>query len=332
MDTYRNYFKIYPDLIPELLTFFKIEGGQRSAGKSIFDFITHYQSIKSLKELPQPRHVSDICEILADYGQILVSSQSGFNGLDTRCVTSPTVPDFKELTPFLNGQAQKMYNSMVYGLKFVYHDYKELVLPVEFTDDNGDITLGSCFLYKGGLVTAKHCIEGAKKIKIHGIDGHELRESSFEIHSNPEIDLLFIRFKDKEREESIWFDSDIEVMDEVITMGYPRIQGFQSFLTGEKANVAARFTASTGQLVAAAEVLWVRETFFLITAKIKGGNSGGPVINSYGKVVGVASNIFEKENQYDDLGYGIVIPIRFVNEIIGAEEHHFLQVKESTFY
>ena len=50
-----------------------------------------------------------------------------------------------------------------------------------------------------------------------------------------------------------------------------------------------------------------------------GGNSGGPVINDKGCIVGVACQTpyyGEDIGNYDDLGYGIVILIKYVDEII----------------
>jgi S1-C subfamily serine protease len=57
----------------------------------------------------------------------------------------------------------------------------------------------------------------------------------------------------------------------------------------------------------------------LITAKIRGGNSGGPVINSNGRFVGIACQAPNYEGDivdYDDLGYGIAVPVKYLNELI----------------
>ncbi len=61
----------------------------------------------------------------------------------------------------------------------------------------------------------------------------------------------------------------------------------------------------------------------LITAKIRGGNSGGPIVNEEGSVVGVSCQIPNYEGDigdYDDLGYGIVIPIKYLFEILSEKK------------
>ncbi len=131
------------------------------------------------------------------------------------------------------------------------------------------------------------------------------------------MDLVFIKLP-QEILNSIYFDSEISILDEVMALGYPQIPGFHNFLTAEKAAVSARFTSTTGQVSSIAEDIWMREKLILITAKIRGGNSGGPIINNKGMVVGVASNIPTGEGKYDDLGYGTVIPIKFAKDIINS--------------
>ena len=47
----------------------------------------------------------------------------------------------------------------------------------------------------------------------------------------------------------------------------------------------------------------------LVTARIRGGNSGGPIIDSNGAVVGVAFSEPMSKGDYDEMGYGIAYPI-----------------------
>ena len=54
----------------------------------------------------------------------------------------------------------------------------------------------------------------------------------------------------------------------------------------------------------------------LITAKVSGGNSGGPVINDKGCLVGITSCLTDGEGDYDNLGYGMVSPVKYLLDIV----------------
>ena len=69
-------------------------------------------------------------------------------------------------------------------------------------------------------------------------------------------------------------------------------------------------------VAASAKDIWIKENLLLITAKIKGGNSGGPVIKDNGFVIGITSQKAFGEGDYDDLGYGTIIPIEYLNDVI----------------
>ena len=54
----------------------------------------------------------------------------------------------------------------------------------------------------------------------------------------------------------------------------------------------------------------------LVTARIRGGNSGGPIIDSNGAVVGVAFSEPMSKGDYDEMGYGIAYPIDLFYEML----------------
>ncbi len=116
-------------------------------------------------------------------------------------------------------------------------------------------------------------------------------------------------------------------MEDVLVMGYPRIPTFTNFLTAELATVSskaeARITPTKGAIAAFADEYMEKVEAMLITAKIRGGNSGGPVINEAGCLVGIACRIPDYDNNdnnyYYDLGYGIALPIRYALDIVNSK-------------
>ena len=116
-----------------------------------------------------------------------------------------------------------------------------------------------------------------------------------------------------------------------MTLGYPKIAGFHNFLTAENARVSSRFTTSVGQIVSNAEDIWIKEKLFLISAKIKGGNSGGPVIVNDGSVVGITINLAKGDGDYDELGYGTVIPVSFIDLLISIENKNYFDISKISF-
>jgi S1-C subfamily serine protease len=89
-------------------------------------------------------------------------------------------------------------------------------------------------------------------------------------------------------------------------MGYPSHAGFGNFVT-----------ATLGAIAAVEESYLYKHELILLTSKVKGGNSGGPVINKRGYAVGIVTETPAAEGDaYDKFGYGLAIPIKYINEIL----------------
>jgi S1-C subfamily serine protease len=223
------------------------------------------------------------------------------------------------------------YNSCVYGFEYIYRHYKERTFPVIATTENGQ-SMGSCFRIYQGIATAKHCLTDGRPIAIRGYSKEQLDKCSVFVSNNPDIDIAFIHT------DEIYLHNNAEprVLDNVLVMGYPKIPLFLNFCTGEKANISAiadlRLTPTIGSIAAEGEIYFPKNLpkMLLVTAKMKGGNSGGPVINEDGYVVGIATGIPDGEGLSDDhVGYGIAYPIQVLDEII--KENHKMKVEFMDF-
>lgn len=206
------------------------------------------------------------------------------------------------------------------GLHTLTGHYSKLVVPIVYENQNGDFSIGTGFRFNHALVTAKHCIEGAKSISIKGFYAEQLKNALVTTSTNPEVDILAFCFFNYKDPDSITFYREAEILEDVLEMGYPKIPGFTDSLTAEKATVSSKaemcLTPTTGQVASAADNIFAKIPLLLVTAKIRGGNSGGPIVGADGSIIGVASQMPSYEGDYDDLGYGTAVPISEVTNAI----------------
>lgn len=239
-------------------------------------------------------------------------SRSGIDGIMNRYMGFRRQPTSDKPAP--KDLLCTFYNCVVYGYKYIYDLRKQSVLPIVH-ESKGRQQLGTCFKALGGIVTAKHCIENAEKICILGVDIEKLKQAK--IFAPGGLDLAFINIQD---ESDNFLLSEGEVLDDVLVMGYPKIGGFDNFVTGEQATISSkaelRLTPTKGS-VAAVEGSYVDKCeLMLITARIHGGNSGGPVVNNRGQVIGITLQQPNSDGDYyENLGYGVALPAKYLSSI-----------------
>lgn len=326
-----EYYKKYPNLIMEILDYFSLnnESTKPIEKRSILKFCQFYQD--NFNVIYQPWIISAICKRLCEKGQMLCLKSFGVMGIEENYLFAINYPERfeKEKT-----RLQYCYNSMVYGFEYIYELYKNIVVPLVWKKENGDYSTGTGFKFADGIATAKHCITDAGNLQIKGYSAKELKNSLVYISENEGVDIAFI--KTGRVEEPLIYCDEGKVLQEVLVMGYPRIPAFTAFLTSEKASISgkaeARITPTKGCITAYANEYLAKIEAMLITAKIRGGNSGGPVINQNGCLVGIACqlpNYYGEIGDYDDLGYGVAVPSKYLKEIILSEKPSTYKVPDN---
>ncbi len=153
--------------------------------------------------------------------------------------------------------------------------------------------LGSGFVISedGFVVTNNHVIEGADEILIEFFSGEELPATL--VGTDPNTDIALLKVEADEALPFVQFgDSDIaRVGDWVIAMGNPLGQGF-SVSAGI---VSARNRALSGSY----------DDYIQTDAAINRGNSGGPLFNMDGEVIGVNTAILSPNGGSIGIGFSM---------------------------
>lgn len=312
MKDFLDYDQKYPNLVFDIMQYFSLEGNRKPQEKSIGDFCQHYPRPQE-EDMLQPEVIGKVCDRLVAKRMLSILRHGGALRYNDCYMCIQQKGDH----PLVQKYQIERYNSMVYGFEYIYRLFKDRVKPI-VAYHGDDQPMGSCFRLFEGLVTAKHCLTDGERVAIKGYTADQLSRCQVLISENPDIDIAFIATG----ELPLLNTGTPKVLDDILVMGYPKVPFFLNFCTAEKATISAqaevRMTHTLGA-IAAQEKMYSPAglpEIMLITAKIRGGNSGGPVINDEGLVVGVATGVPRGEGFSDDnVGYGMAYPISIVDDI-----------------
>jgi serine protease Do len=162
--------------------------------------------------------------------------------------------------------------------------------------------LGSGFVISadGYIVTNNHVIEGADEIQIEFFSGEKLDAKLIGTDKITDIALLKVE-AGKDLPFVEFGDSDaMRVGDWVMAMGNPLGQGF---------SVSAGIVSARGR-----ELAGQYDDFIQTDAAINRGNSGGPLFNMDGKVIGVNSAILSTDG--GSIGIGFSMASNVVTKVV----------------
>jgi serine protease Do len=167
---------------------------------------------------------------------------------------------------------------------------------------------GSGFVIDPGglIVTNHHVVEGAKELTVTFEDGRQLQAEI--VGTDDKTDLALLRVDARGPLPHVRFgDSDTSrVGDWVIAVGNP---------FGLGGSVTAGIISARGRDIRSGPY----DDFLQIDAPINRGNSGGPLFDRAGKVIGVNTAIFSPTG--GSVGIGFAIPSNMVREVVAELEH-----------
>ncbi len=157
---------------------------------------------------------------------------------------------------------------------------------------------------RGYIMTNFHVVQGAQAISVTLGDRSHYDAKFIGADERNDIALVKIDPKDRKLPALTMGDSDsLQVGQHVLAIGNPF--GFQSTLTTGVVSALGR-TVQTGQTT-------VIDGAIQTDAAINQGNSGGPLLNSHGEVIGINSAIYTPSGT--TAGIGFAIPISTARQI-----------------
>ena len=153
------------------------------------------------------------------------------------------------------------------------------------------------FIDKNTLVTNYHVIEGSDYLELKIAGDETIYKGAKVVEASPEYDLAIVQTKQDFSAFEIVDCSKVEVGAKIYTIGNPRgLEGTISdgILSGKRNNEGIEYLQ--------------------ITAPISPGNSGGPVLNDKGEVIGVATFAYKNSQNLN-----FAVPVSYIDKCIDID-------------
>ena len=215
------------------------------------------------------------------------------------------------------GQAGRLQLTRDHGAVLTAQQVYQQVNPSVVTvmaNLGGSMSVGTgvIFTEDGYIVTNYHVLEGGSECYI-SLDSGQMFEARY-VAGDAANDLAVLKIDCMDLPAAEFGDSDLlTVGDKVYAIGNPL-------------GVELRGTMTDGIVSAINRDVWVDDrtmTLIQTNAALNSGNSGGPLINEYGQVVGI--NVIKMTSRYSNVeGLGFAIPTasmeRIVNDLLAFGE------------
>ncbi len=171
-------------------------------------------------------------------------------------------------------------------------------------------SLGSGFVIDkaGHIVTNYHVIEGAKSVQVSFSNGDNMKARVVGSDPSTDIAVLEVQAQSRALTPLVWGNSDAaEVGDSVVAIGNP---------FGYTRSVTAGIISALNRPLTAPNDFAIQHAI-QTDAALNHGNSGGPLLNARGAVIGVNSQISTgNTGQQGNLGIGFAVPSNTVRNVV----------------
>jgi len=255
-----------------------------------------------------PGHSSPELSVVPDKNQTPSSNLYALTQLK-----ESSLPDFaavaEKVSPaVLSISSERVEKRRVIGFESPFDDFWDRFfdIPREREQEYRSYARGTGFFISsdGYIITNNHLVENAIKVEVTSI-----QEKTYQakiVGTDPETDLALLKVDEKNLPYVELGDSDnIKVGEWVLAIGNP---------LGLSHTVTAGIVSAKGRIFTDLEQQQPYQDFIQTDAAINRGNSGGPLINLNGKVVGINSIIFSPSG--GNIGIGFAISSNLTKSIV----------------
>jgi S1-C subfamily serine protease len=206
----------------------------------------------------------------------------------------------------------------------IVHQVDPFFAPFGAPETQTEKALGSGFVIDkaGHIITNEHVVSGAKSIQVSFSNNESMKARIVGVDPSSDVAVLKVDARSRALTPLVLGSSDaIEVGDPVVAIGNPF--GLDRSITAGIVSALQRpITAPNGFTI---------DHVIQTDAALNHGNSGGPLLNARGEVVGVNSQI-QTAGGEGSVGVGFAIPINTVKNVAaqlissGRVEHAFLGI------
>ena len=184
----------------------------------------------------------------------------------------------------------------------VYENVKYSIVVIEVEGKGGDgLGTGVIINDQGNILTSNHVIENASKISIRFADGSH--SEAFILFATPEQDVAMLRAFDTPAlivPAILGNSRSTRVGDDVFVIGHP-FGLFDSLSAGVISGFDRSFQPSGADVML--------EGLIQFDAATNPGNSGGPLLDRNGRVIGIVTGIISPRDETLFAGIGFAVPI-----------------------